>query len=143
LYHLTFGLIEPFDIPCLQQMVQETVFSTLHFNAFSPTILVAKCDRNIVGFTVGHKGDGDKSHVVMIRGTYLRHFLDDPCHENELQMAFTNWAKENLGVTHYAFDDFDDPKPICILHMLPQPTSEVALEIDDVGMTSQPAYEIF
>lgn len=138
--HLTFGPIEPYDISGLQQMVQGTAFSCLYFNAYAPTILVARCDGDIAGFTVGQKGYGDQSHILIIQGTFLRHRFSDEHHEHELQLAFMNWAAEKLGVTHYKIDEFDPPIPIAITHIISAPAP--VLEDEIISAPSLPDYAL-
>lgn len=136
--HLTFGPIEPYDIPCLQQMAHHTAFGYLHFNAYAPTILVARCDGEIAGFTVGKKGYGDQSHVLTIQGTFLRPRFSDEHPEHELNLAFMNWAAKKLGVTHYKIDESDPPIPIAITHIIPTPAPIAEDEI--VSAPSLPDY---
>ena len=132
LEHLTYGLIEPPEMGILQQMVQGTKFSSMYFNLQSFPIFIASSSAGIVGFTYGHKGYGDQSHVLIIDGTYLYHPLNDLHHQNELQLAFIRWAEKSLEVTHYKLDHLAPPKSIDISHVLPSPLTEKSRETEDL-----------
>lgn len=129
--HLTFGLIQPYDVHIIQQMVQGTELSGMSFNRHSQPIFVARAQGNIVGFTCGSKGYGDQSHVMTIAGTYLYHQYDDLPHQNELRLALVHWAEESLGVTHYKLDNFDEAKPISISHIIPPQNIEMDTSTED------------
>jgi len=119
-------------------MAHHTAFGYLHFNAYAPTILVARCDGEIAGFTVGKKGYGDQSHVLTIQGTFLRPRFSDEHPEHELNLAFMNWAAKKLGVTHYKIDESDPPIPIAITHIIPTPAPVLNDEI--ISAPSLPDY---
>ncbi len=139
--HLTFGLIEPFEIGVLQQMIQGTDYTSLSFNRTSSPIFIAHSSAHrIAGFTFGQKGYGDQSHVLIIQGTYLDHQFSDEQYEHELHLAFMNWAEKKLGVTHYKLNEFDTPKPIGINHIIPSQISAPPEEITVPAQTPEYAF---
>ncbi len=101
----------PYDAPILQAMIQETDFSGLSFNRYAQSIFIATCGGHVVGFTYGHKGYGEDSNLLTIEGTYLRTAFDDDMHEQELHLAFINWARDKLQVEYYQLaEPFSSPR---------------------------------
>ena len=138
MHQFTFGLIQPFEINCVQQMIQGTEFSSMSFNRMATPIFMARDKGSVAGFAYGQRGYGDNAHVLTIQGTYLRNQFNDDAHEHELHLAFINWAAKNLGVTHYKSHEFDAPKSICISHYMP-PQMPAAPVVEEVSATAAAA----
>jgi hypothetical protein len=117
--HLTYEPLHASDIPNIQAMTQGTPFSSMRFNTHAEAIMVARQGSQLVGLILGHKEYGDKSHILTIADSYLYHSLRDPIHKQEMQLAFINWAKNKLNVTHYRETSIGTIMPIGIDAVIP------------------------
>lgn len=118
-HHLTYEPIHSYDIPNLQAMTQGTAFGGLEFNRAANATLIARHNGQMVGFIAGHKEYGQDFNALRIIGSYLYTQFRDPLHQQDMQLALINWAKDKLGVTHYFLPQSSTPHLIGIENIIP------------------------
>lgn len=123
---LEYGPLQSGDIASIQAMIQGTsCYCSVDFNTSSQIGFTARHHGRLVGFMSGRRGYGDESSMITLSTPFLYHAFQSAAHEQDMQLAFINWAAEKRGITHYRANDFEAPHPIGIRHLMPSDSYEI------------------